>query len=113
MKKLIFFLCFWVFPACAQTVYVAGSEDVPLMDGLVHLPDMDMTFDAPEGRIVQTTAYSETLSPKEVKAFYAESLPQLGWKCTGREFVRENETLSVETHALKGKTTVRFELKSN
>ena len=113
MKKLIFILSFWIFSVSAQTVYVAGSEDVPLMEGLVHLPDMDMTFDAPEGRIVQTTAYAETLSPKEVKQFYVDSLPQLGWKCTGKEFVRENETLSIETHTLKGKTTVRFELKSN
>lgn len=113
MKKVVFLICLWILPALAQTVFIAGSEDVPLMDGLTVLPEMEMSFDAPEGRIVQSVAYSEALLPDQVAAFYAETLPQMGWEQKGKEFLREKETLSIESHRLKGKTTVRFELKSN
>jgi len=114
MKRILFVLfCLWIVPCFAQTFFIVGSEDVPLMEGLTTLSEMDMTFDAPEGRIVQSVAYSESLSPEQVKAFYAETLPQLGWTRQGKEFVREKEGLSIESYRLKGKTTVRFELKSN
>ena len=113
MKKGLLLICLWIFPCWAQTVFIVGSEDVPLMDGLITLPEMDMSFDAPEGRIVQSIAYSETLLPEQVSAFYAETLPQMGWVQSGKTFVREKEGLSVESYRMKGKTTVRFELKSN
>ena len=113
MKKLLFWICLWITPCFAQTLFVVGSDDVPLMEGLITLPEMDMTFDAPEGRIMQSVAYSDSLLPGQIRAFYEETLPQLGWLQQGKGFVREKEELSIESYQLKGKTTVRFELKSN
>ena len=113
LKKAVFLFCLWVIPCFADTLFIVGSDDVPLMEGLITLSDLDMSFDAPEGRIIQSVAYSDSLLPEQVKKFYAETLPQLGWKQEGKEYFREKEALSIESYQLKGKTTVRFELKSN
>jgi len=52
-------------------------------------------FDSPGGRIIEATATGD-LSAGEIKAFYAETLPQLGWQATGdMQFKRDGERLHI------------------
>ena len=73
--------------------FVAGTEDVPLMPGLRPLANSDLVFDKPEGRIIEARAEGATTREK-VEAFYAASLPPLGWKAAGRDvWQRDSERL--------------------
>lgn len=66
------------------------------MSGLRELPDRALTFDKPSGRIVEIVAGGQNISPEAIRAYYEDTLPQLGWTRTGPEdFLRENETLHV------------------
>jgi hypothetical protein len=82
-------------PAAAEE-FVAGTEDVPLMPGLRPMPNSDVVFDKPEGRIVEARAEGDTTRAK-VEAFYAASLPPLGWKAAGRDqWQRDTERLRLD-----------------
>jgi hypothetical protein len=96
-------------PAGAQS-FVEGVEDLPLMAGLALVPEAGLSFDAPEGRIVVAYAQGD-LSAESVLAFYAKTLPQLGWQRSGeRSFQREKERLSLDLTRAEGHLTVRFTL---
>lgn len=102
---------------CATPVYsadrfVPGIEDLPLMPGLVEAPDAtSVVFDTPSGRIVQTEATGQ-MSREQVLAFYAQTLPQLGWRSLAAGlFRREDEVLRIEFDAVGDAVmTVRFAL---
>ena len=49
------------------------------MPGLIPIAGSDLVFDKPEGRIVEAQAQGAS-SRAKVQAFYAASLPQLGWR---------------------------------
>jgi hypothetical protein len=96
-------------PASADE-FVAGTEDVPLMPGLKPLPNSDIVFDKPEGRIVEARAEGATTRAK-VEAFYAASLPPLGWKPSGRDqWHRDAERLKLDFADAGGKLAVGFTL---
>ncbi|HEY3918104.1 MAG TPA: hypothetical protein VGL83_09940 [Stellaceae bacterium] len=96
-------------PAAADE-FVAGTEDVPLMPGLQPLPNSDVVFDKPEGRIVEARAEGATTRAK-VEAFYAASLPPLGWKSAGRDrWQRDAERLALDFSGPSGKLAVGFTL---
>src|SRR5258708_37731262 len=96
-------------PAAAQ-IFVEGVEDLPLMAGLAAVPEAGLSFDAPEGRIVVAYAQGE-VKAEAVLAFYASTLPQLGWRRLGaRRFEREAERLSLEITSEARRLTVRFTL---
>jgi len=98
-----------VLPAAADE-FVAGTEDVPLMPGLRPLPNSDIVFDKPEGRIVEARAAGVTTRVK-VEAFYAASLPPLGWKPAGRDqWRRDAERLKLDFADTGGKLAVGFTL---
>ena len=92
------------------TAYVAGIDDLPLMAGLEAVPDAGVVFDKPSGRIVE--AYAEgAVSRAEVAAFYAATLPQLGWRARqSNVFQREGERLSLIFLGGDGDLVVRFTL---
>lgn len=96
--------------ADAATAYVAGIDDLPLMPGLVLVPDAGVVFDKPGGRIVE--AYAEgAVARAQVAAFYAETLPQLGWRARqSNVFLREGERLSLVFLGGDGDLVVRFTL---
>lgn len=101
---------------CATAAYsadrfVPGIEDLPLMPGLVEAPDTSVVFDTPSGRIVQTEATGQ-MSPERVLAFYAQTLPQLGWRSLEAGlFRREDEVLRIEFDKVGDRgMTVRFAL---
>jgi hypothetical protein len=99
-------------PALADA-FIAGTEDVPLMPGLMPVPGSSFAFDKPEGRIVEAQAAGK-LSRDAVLAFYGASLPQLGWKAAGaKAWRREGETLRLDFRGRDGDLAVGFTLSPN
>ncbi len=96
-------------PALADS-FVAGTEDVPLMPGLQPVAGSALTFDKPQGRIVEAQARG-ALARGAVQRFYAATLPQLGWKAAGADaWRRDGETLRLDFHGSDGALTVGFTL---
>src|SRR3546814_8691143 len=65
----------WSSDVCSSDL---GVEDLPLMPGLAEIADAATVFDAPQGRIVESYA-AGTVAAAEIRSFYAQTLPQLGW----------------------------------
>ena len=96
--------------AAEATAYVAGIDDLPLMPGLIPVPDAGVVFDKPSGRIVEAYAEGE-VGRAQVAAFYTATLPQLGWRARQSNiFVREGERLSLVFLGGDGDLIVRFTL---
>lgn len=100
MMKLLTLLTIGVlglWPAYAgaeDTRFFETLYDVPVMPGLAEMPDRALVFDKPEGRFAQAGAAGKGVTEAGIRAFYAASLPQLGWKLTGADsYVREGEKL--------------------
>ena len=88
--------------------FVAGLEDLPLMDGLVEHRDAGVVFDKPGGRLVEAYA-SGAAEAAEVAAFYRATLPELGWRRIAEmTFLREGEVLRIHMLAGEDGLTVRF-----
>ncbi|HTH98164.1 MAG TPA: hypothetical protein VL574_12170 [Stellaceae bacterium] len=96
--------------AWAETAYVPGTEDVPLMPGLTARSDGPLIFDKPQGRIVEATA-TGAVKREQVLSFYRSSLPELGWHQKGEhDFDRSGERLSLDFKGHDGALTVGFTL---
>lgn len=90
--------------------FVDGFEDLPLMPGLANVPAASVSFDAAMGRIVVAFAEGQVGMPA-VRAFYAATLPQLGWTPGGAgRWQREGEVLTIDTVVEGDGLVVRFEL---
>lgn len=90
--------------------FVDGFEDLPLMPGLANVPAASVSFDAAAGRIVVAFAEGRVGMPA-VRAFYSQTLPQLGWAPDGASrWLREGEVLTVDTVVEGNGLVVRFEL---
>lgn len=97
----------------AETRFVDGFEDLPLMPGLTQEPDAMTAFDSPYGRIIESYA-SGRGKANDVWTFYEDTLPQLGWERVSRSgraeiFRREGEDLTVEVTQKGPAVTVRFQ----
>jgi len=96
--------------AAAAQEFLAEVGDVPLMDGLKAADEGGMVFDSPGGRIAEGYA-SGAVDRDAVLAFYRTTLPQLGWRPTGKaSFGREGEMLNIDFLGRDGDLTVRFRL---
>ncbi len=95
----------------APAAFLDDIDDVPLMPGLTETADAAVVFETPQGRLVEATVQGPG-SVAEVRRFYLETLPQLGWSPTGDlVFRRENETLTLHpTAGADGGVRVRFSL---
>lgn len=107
-------LCFAV-TAFAQE-FVEGFEDVPVMNNLTQLPNDNLSFGNDESRLVEAYLSGKNTSFSKVAAFYAETLPQLGWKLKKQNssalyFEREQERLDIVCEQKKP-LLVRITLKS-
>ena len=90
--------------------FVAGTEDVPLMPGLVPVEGASLVFDKPEGRIIEAQARGK-LDRAKVREFYGAALPQLGWSAAGANaWRREGELLRLDFRGRDGDLTVGFTL---
>jgi len=100
--------------AAAETAsFVTGMGDVPAMPGLRSAENGALVFDKPGGRIVESVMRGR-VERKAVLGFYAQTMPQLGWKrVADTRFERDGEELRLEFPgggATSGLTTVRFVL---
>jgi hypothetical protein len=93
--------------------FVDGFEDLPLAPRLSSMPEAKVAFDTSEGRIVVSFARTVT-SRQAVLSFYADALPQLGWKTLSpQRFGREGEVLSIDFVTDGEDLIVRFSLSPN
>lgn len=94
----------------AQDTYIDRIADLPLMDGLREVDDAGVSFDKPGGRIVEAFAHG-SVAAGDVRRFYRDTLPQLGWTRVRRDtFAREDERLTLDYLGERGDLTVRFTL---
>ena len=97
-------------PGVAAERFVDGFEDLPLMPSLTLIPEAAMAFDTVGGRIIVAAAEGQT-TMDAVRAFYAATLPQLGWQRTGDDqWQREDEELTLEALDSRDGLVVRFQL---
>ncbi len=82
--------------ARADNGFLSVIEDVPLPEGLSENEAAAVDFDTADGRIAETQASGEAMA-REVREFYATTLPQLGWIETAPGvFERGRENLVVD-----------------
>ncbi len=88
--------------------YVSGIADLPLVAGLTEDVEAALVFDKPSGRIIEAFA-TGALTRAEVTAFYARTLPELGWRrLDDSVFAREREVLRILVSGDNGTVAVRF-----
>lgn len=111
---LISALSVLLWPFCLQASEEAAPQfftalrDVPLMQGLHEVPEMTVIFDKPDGRIIEAAAAIEQLTEREIKAFYASALPQLGWRKSGENaYRRQGEELLLAFESADGARYMR------
>jgi hypothetical protein len=111
MLRVLIVLALVLAPPLARAAeFVAGTEDVPLMQGLAPVDGNSLAFDKPEGRIVEAEARGP-LARAKVRDFYDTTLPQLGWSAAGRDaWLRDGERLHIEFGGRDGDLTVGFTL---
>ena len=94
----------------AAAGYLADVPDLPLMEGFAEQAAGRLNFDKPAGRIVVVRARGQA-APGEVRAFYGETLPALGWHPgPAGAWLREGERLIIAIERRDGLTEIRFSL---
>lgn len=84
-------------PEAKGVRYFSYMEDIPVMPGLMELPEEGAVYDKPEGRIVSLVAISRSLPPGAAQNYYAEILPALGWVQRGPSlYKRGNDELELK-----------------
>lgn len=100
-------------PAYAETRYFSELSDMPMPPGFEE-SDTAVGFDGAGGRLVMARAAGD-LPSQEVRSFYAECLPALGWGLVPRAdgvlmFQRGRERLTLTVHAENGRTLLGADL---
>lgn len=103
--------------ATAAEGFLSVIDDLPLMAGLVEVKGSALVFSTPQGRIAEVSATGrsgDATQPKKVVAFYAWTLPQLGWKAeSASSWIREGEKLHLAVDVKEGTLTAQFSLTPN
>ncbi len=96
--------------APSAPAFLSAIADMPLMPGLKEEKSAGVSFDKPQGRIVEATARGR-ISPSKLRAFYDATLPQLGWHAQGNgRYRREGEVLRISFQTSGAVLLVRFSL---
>lgn len=100
MRYLIFALSFLLISSIsstkAQGSFFETLYDIPIMEGLVEIPEEALDFDKPDGRISQAVAYGENLEKGDIQTFYNQTLTQMGWaQESDGIYLREQEKLLI------------------
>lgn len=96
--------------ASGAQAFLGAIADMPLMPGLLEEKSAGVSFDKPQGRIVEAVARGR-VSPAKLRAFYDGTLPQLGWHIQGDgRYRREGEVLRIRYRTSGDVLLVRFSL---
>lgn len=88
--------------------FLSAYEDLPLPPGMTEVTESGLSVDMPGGRIVEAFARGP-LRAATIFAFYAATLPQLGWsRDSDRQYRREAEVLTLETQSDGRNVVVHF-----
>ncbi len=99
-------------PAYAEQGFFSTMQDMPLMAGLEELTDHGVSFDKPEGRIIESLAIMHEVTEQQVLEFYQSTLPQFGWGVVdGDSFFRNNEFLEISFEENNGAKLVKIMVK--
>ena len=80
--KAIFVLCLFLsLSVMAQTDFIPGTDDLPMMDKMVVDENESMSFDTPDGQILTLMVVTPS-SRQEILHFYDTNLGALGWNKT-------------------------------
>ena len=98
-------------PAAHATQFLTAIDDVPLPQGLTEKPE-PLIFESDQGRVVRTSA-DGNVGGERIAAFYAQTLPALGWKLVegpeGVVYAREDERLTIRIREPANMAPVRVE----
>lgn len=116
MKKFNFFLYTLItfvlgFKLNSEIKFITGIEDVPIFDSLEIDEDNLIIFDKVDSRLV-TVNLSGTVNLSEVRDYYENILPNLGWKMLNKEkYVRDSEILNLEYKTKNKKVYLTVKIK--
>ena len=116
MFRIFIFIALYVVvvgtnPINAASRFIPGINGLPLMGGLVLIPEKQIICNALNGRIIEAYAFGKN-SPRDISSFYRATLQQLGWTVkVNNEFWRDDELLKIQISKNKlGKVIVRFSI---
>ena len=93
-----------------QAQFVPGTEDIPLMPGLIVDENETVSFDTPAGQIVNIQAFSSQ-SGKDVRTFYHNTLTEMGWHAQNNTtYQRDFDELILTITSQQAQTLVHFQL---
>lgn len=93
--------------------FFMSLEDIPLMQGLTELSDRTVSYDKPEGKIVESVASMQGVTRVQVLNYYRAVLPQFGWQLMdeGNMFFRGHEYIEIAFDEEAGQSFVRIMVK--
>lgn len=116
MKNIILLIAFSIIglsarPSGAQEQFFTSLYDVPIMEGLIEVPEMSLSYDKMDGRISSASATFDKQEVLAVHQYYARVLPEFGWKKLNKNsYLREGERLSLSSEWLDEAWLVTFSL---
>ena len=116
MKKFYFFLYTLItlvlgLKLNSEIKFITGIEDLPIFDSLEIDEDNLIIFDKIDSRLV-TVNLSGTVNLSEVRDYYENILPNLGWKMLNKEkYVRDSEILNLEYKTKNKKVYLTVKIK--
>lgn len=100
-------------PSGVEPEFFMSLEDIPLMQGLTELPDRTVSYDKPEGKIVESVASMQGITRAQVLNYYRAVLPQFGWQIMdeGNMYFRGHEYIEIAFDEDAGQSFVRIMVK--
>lgn len=67
------------------------------MSGLIEDGQNSLSYDSPQGRIIESISILDGVEENRVRSYYRQALPMFGWQFSGEDrFVRQNERLRMD-----------------
>ena len=98
------------------SAFIEGLEDIPLAEGLKQIENGALSFGNEEIRLVEVICSIENTNFDNIKKFYNETLPQMGWKVKKQNnshlvWEREDEILEISRESIDSQI-IRLTVKS-
>lgn len=96
--------------AQAQTPkFFSMMPDIPIKPGLEEIEEQALSFDKPQGRIIESIAEVQNGREDDILSYYQSSLPQLGWRQkNATTFTRDSERLILNFESYESKNFLRL-----